>query len=93
MSTDCAPKPLGADLGVGRYLYFQMMDIGVRTTEYRPYETPHPWGDRPSDDLPLSAAVWDAAKHPNRTDSTIVIQTLYEAVKQLETQLVERDHN
>ncbi|WP_185296336.1 hypothetical protein [Mycolicibacterium litorale] len=57
----------------------------VQKTEYGSHERPHPWGER-RDDLPLSAAVWDAAKPPQVVNSTFVIKALYEAVKQLETQ-------
>jgi hypothetical protein len=60
-----------------------MTDISVQTTQFGPYERPHPWGDRP-DDLPLSAAVWDKAKTPGSETSPFVVKALYEAVKQLE---------
>lgn len=40
------------------------------------------------DDLQLSASIWDQAMPPRRMDSQQVITTLYEAVKQLEAELV-----
>ncbi|WP_354525634.1 hypothetical protein [Mycolicibacterium sp. 624] len=59
------------------------MDNMVQTIHYGPYEPPHPWGDRP-DDLPISAAAWDAAKPPQSASQTAVIKALFEAVKHLE---------
>jgi hypothetical protein len=76
------PRGLSATVDTVR----RMVDISVHTTEFVPYERPHPWGDR-SDDLPLSAAEWHQAKTPGSEKSTFVIKALYEAVKQLETEL------
>lgn len=59
------------------------MDISVQTTTYGPYEPPHPWGKRP-DDLPISAAAWDAAKPPQSFDQRLIINALFEAIKKLE---------
>ena len=64
------------------------MDISVQTTHYGPYEPPHPWGERP-DDLPISAAAWDAAKPPQSHSQAAVIKALFESVKQLEGELRE----
>lgn len=63
-----------------------MTDISVQTTTFGNYERPHPWGDRP-DDLPISAAVWNQAKTTGNERSTLVIKALYEAVKELETEV------
>lgn len=68
------------------------MDISVQTTEYVPYERPHPWGERP-DDLPISASVWDKAKAPGSETSTFVIKALYEAVKSLEETVLRGDRS
>lgn len=62
------------------------MDISMQTTEHRPYEPPHPWGKRP-DDLPISAAAWDAVKPPQSFSQTAVINALFEAIKHLEAEV------
>lgn len=67
---------------VGVSAYRPLMDLGMQTENFGGFESPHPWGDRP-DGLPLSAAVWDAAKTYDRT-SQAVVDALYKAVKQLE---------
>lgn len=59
------------------------MDISMQTTTYGPCEPPHPWGKRP-DDLPISAAAWDATKPPQSFSQTAVINALFEAIKKLE---------
>ena len=61
------------------------MDNMVQHIEYGSYEPPHPWGERPDpDDLPISAAAWDAAKPPQSPSQTTVIKALFDAVKKLE---------
>jgi hypothetical protein len=59
------------------------MNNMVQTVEYGNYEPPHPWGDRP-DNLPISAAAWDAAKPPQSFSPNVHIKALFEAVKHLE---------
>jgi hypothetical protein len=67
---------------------FDDVDIGMQTTTHgNPEPTHRLRGARP-DDLPISAAVWDAADlYGKRSDA--VIQALYDAVKQLETESIE----
>jgi hypothetical protein len=59
------------------------MDISMQTTAFGSPEPAHTLpGGRP-DDLPISAAVWDAADHYGK-QSQAVVAALYEAVKKLE---------
>jgi hypothetical protein len=58
----------------------------VQTTHYSVPEPPHPLGEPRPDNLPISAEVWDAAKN-QRHDQRTMARILYQAIKQLETEV------
>ncbi|MBA2785703.1 hypothetical protein [Mycobacterium canetti] len=55
----------------------------VQTTHYSAPEPPHPFGSPRPDDLPISAAAWDAAKNTSG-DARFVFPVLFDAIKRLE---------
>lgn len=63
-----------------------MTDISMQTTSFGPPEPTHRLpGPRP-DKLPMAAAIWDASNQYGK-QSQAVVTALYDAVKQLETDL------
>ncbi len=59
----------------------------MQTTTFGSPEPTHRLpGSRP-DDLPIAAAIWDAGDKYGK-ESQAVVTALYEAVKQLETELI-----
>jgi hypothetical protein len=60
------------------------MDISIQSIDFVLSEPAHRLKGARPDDLPLSAAVWDAADRYGN-DSKAVVQALYEALKQLES--------
>ena len=63
------------------------MDIAIQTTMFGSPEPLHRLTGARPERLPLAAMVWDAADHYGK-DSQAVVHALYEALKQLETDVI-----
>lgn len=59
----------------------------VQITHYDAPEPPNPFGDPRPDDLPISAAAWDAAKGTSG-DPRFAMKALFDALKKIEAELV-----
>jgi hypothetical protein len=59
----------------------------VQTTHHVAPEPPHPLGGPRPDELPISAAAWDAAKDTG-ADPRFVSKILFDAIKALEVELI-----
>lgn len=64
----------------------------VHREDFAPPEPPHPFREPRPDDLPISAAAWDAAKRTGG-DAGFLLPVLFAAIKQLEAEVAAiRDH-
>jgi hypothetical protein len=63
------------------------MDISMQTANFGPTEPSHRLKGARPDNLPLSAQLWDVADKYGK-DSRALVEALYEAFKELETEVV-----